>query len=373
MTQTKNSRLFSILGTVRLIASTGLLLYASLTLMPLWWNEGVLYNLAATEDNARVCIVSFLLLLLPGISFLPLSRFTRWIPLLALLLFMLPAVQSALAFSNLEASSAPGCRSSFSWGSWIKGYQPAVTEETLEMTAANGQKLQALAYTKNGQTEKRFAVIVLHGGGFTTGAAQHGKSLAAALADHGWLAISAEYRLAPQTQYPGQVQDVQAWIQFLKSNSARWAIDTSCFFLAGESAGATIALNAAYTLQNSNICAVANLYGICDAGASQSEPSITDVTAMLDAYRGSEVFESISPVAQASVSGLPTISIHGKRDPIISWKHASLLSTTLDRAQIENQLVLLPWATHLFNHPAYGPSGQLAVEYIDRFFRRQLQ
>ena len=54
MTQTKNSRLFSILGTVRLIASTGLLLYASLTLMPLWWNEGVLYNLAATEDNTRV-------------------------------------------------------------------------------------------------------------------------------------------------------------------------------------------------------------------------------------------------------------------------------------------------------------------------------
>ena len=92
MTQTKNSRLFSILGTVRLIASTGLLLYASLTLMPLWWNEGVLYNLAATEDNTRVCIVSFLLLMLPGISFLPLSRYTRWIPLLALLLFMLPVI-----------------------------------------------------------------------------------------------------------------------------------------------------------------------------------------------------------------------------------------------------------------------------------------
>ena len=117
-----------------------------------------------------------------------------------------------------------------------------------------------------------------------------------------------------------------------------------------------------------------SVYGITSADKSQAElwESITEPLDMLDAYRGSTSLDEINPVAQCSLGGIPTISIHGQKDPIVHWQHAQILSDALAKAHIDQQLVLLPWATHLFNHPGFGPSGQLSVEYIDRFFRRHL-
>ena len=363
-----------IVGILRLILILYLFLFSLLVIIPLWWVEGSYYNLSAIEDGGKFCLFSLFVFVLPGRKHLPFSKFSHWLPAVSFLLFLYPAVSSAIEFSLLAKTENLGSQYSFSWKSWILGHKVPIDKEDIEIKTTDGQTLHAISFCETENRTKKNAVLVLHGGSFSAGSAIHGVSLAEALAERGWFTMSIEYRLAPKAHYPAQVEDVKLWIDYLKKNASRLSIDTTSIFLAGESAGGTIALNAAYTLKDSAISAVANLYGITSTELQNEEllESCIDIQQILNDYRGTNTLKSISPIDQSKVHAIPTISIHGKCDKIVHWKHAQELTNALNAHKIENQLVLLSWSPHIFNHPASGPSGQITTEYIDRFFRQQL-
>lgn len=363
-----------IISIIRLILISYLFLFSLLVIIPLCWVEGSYYNLSAIEDGGKFCLFSLIVFVLPGRKYLPFSKFSQWLPAVSFLLYLYPAVCSAIEFSNLGKTENPGSQSSFSWKQWILGNKFPLEKEDIEIRSTDGQTLHAISYNESDNRTKKNVVLVLHGGSFSAGSAIHGVSLAAALAERGWFTLSVEYRLAPKAHYPAQVEDVKLWIDYLKKNANRLSIDTTNIFLAGESAGGTIALNAAYTLKDPSILAVANLYGITSTEFQNEEllESSIDIQQILNDYRGSNTLKSISPIDQSKVHAIPTISIHGKCDKIVHWKHAQELANSLNTHKIDNQLVLLSWSPHIFNHPASGPSGQITTELIDRFFRQQL-
>ena len=363
-----------IISIIRLILIYYLFLFSLLVIIPLWWVEGSYYNLSAIEDGGKFCLFSLFVFILPGRKHLPFANISQWLPAISFLLFLYPAISSAIEFSYLAKTDNTESQNSFSWKHWILGHKAALDKEDIEIKSTGGQTLHGISFSKSGNRIKKNAVLVLHGGSFSAGSAIHGVSLAAALAERGWFTMSIEYRLAPKNQYPAQVEDVKLWIDFIKKNANRLSIDTTKIFLAGESAGGTIALNAAYTLKDSSISAVANLYGITSTESQNEEllKSSIDIKQILNDYRGINTLKSISPIDQSNVHAIPTISIHGKCDKIIHWKHAQELANSLNANKIDNQLVVLPWSPHIFNHPATGPSGQITTEYIDRFFRQQL-
>jgi acetyl esterase/lipase len=374
MTQGLLSKGLRIISIIRLILISYLFLFSLLVFIPLWWVEGSYYNLSAIEDGGKLCLFSLLIFILPGRKNLPFGKISQWIPAVSFLLFLYPAISSAIEFSYFAKTDNQESQNSFSWKQWILGHKAALVKEEIEIKTTDGQRLHGIAFSERGKRNKKNAVLVLHGGSFSAGSAIHGVSLAEALAERGWYTLSIEYRLAPKTHYPAQVEDVKLWINFIKKNANRLSIDTTNIFLAGESAGGTIALNAAYTLKDSAISAVANLYGITSTEFQNEEllKSSIDIKQILDDYRGSNSLKSISPIEQCKVHATPTITIHGKCDKIVHWKHAQELANSLNAHKIDNQLVLLSWSPHIFNHPASGPSGQITTEYIDRFFRKQL-
>ena len=374
MNQSLLTKGLRIVGILRLILIIYLFLFSLLVIIPLWWVEGSYYNLSAIEDGGKLCIVSLFIFILPGRKHLPIRKISLWLPAVSFLLFLYPAVCSTIEFSNLAKTDNTESQHSFSWKHWILGNKASLDKEDIEIKTIDGQTLHALSFNKSENRTKKNAVLVLHGGSFSAGSAIHGVSLAAALAERGWFTLSIEYRLAPKDHYPAQVEDVKLWIDYLKKNANRLSIDTTNIFLAGESAGGTIALNAAYTLKDSAISAVANLYGITSTEFQNEEllKSSIDIQQILNDYRGSCTLKSISPIEQSKVHAIPTISIHGKKDQIVSWEHAQELTNSLNASKIDNQLVLLSWSPHIFNHPASGPSGQITTELIDRFFRKQL-
>lgn len=374
MSQGLLSKLLRILGVIRLILITYLFLFSLLTIIPFNWAERYYFTLTAIEDGGKLCLVCLIIFILPGKNYLPFSKVTRWIPSIAFLLLLHPAIRATIEFTQFAQSDNPTSRHSFSWKHWIFGHNADLDKTDFEIKAADGQTLHAIAFSNHESRAKKNAVLVLHGGSFSAGSAIHGASLAAALAERGWFTLSIEYRLAPKNQYPAQVEDVNLWIDFLKNNTHQFNIDTSTFFLAGESAGATIALNAAYTQKDSSIGAVANLYGITSTETNNSDffESTIDIAQILNDYRGSHSLSAISPIEQSKMHAIPTISIHGKNDHVVHWKHATELANTLNSLKIKNEIMLLSWSPHIFNHPATGPSGQLTTEYIDRFFRKQL-
>ena len=91
-------------------------------------------------------------------------------------------------------------------------------------------------------TTHRPALLHIHGGGMVIGSAEkmpHGPSaMAAAL---GVPVVSVEYRLAPETPFPGPQEDCFAGLQWLADNAAALGVDPARIGVIGESAGGGLA------------------------------------------------------------------------------------------------------------------------------------
>lgn len=102
-----------------------------------------------------------------------------------------------------------------------------------------GQDVRVLvvnAQRSNGQL--RPALLHLHGGGFVAGSADASlAALQSLAADLDCVAVSVDYRLAPETRFPGALDDNLAALAWLHANAAELGADPDRIALLGESAG----------------------------------------------------------------------------------------------------------------------------------------
>lgn len=95
-------------------------------------------------------------------------------------------------------------------------------------------------------TERALPTIVwIHGGAFLSGTKDHVANYLKILAANGYTAVGVNYSLAPGAAYPTPIRQVNAALAYLQKNAARFHIDRSKLFLAGDSAGAQIAAQVA--------------------------------------------------------------------------------------------------------------------------------
>jgi acetyl esterase len=88
----------------------------------------------------------------------------------------------------------------------------------------------------------RPAIYFLHGGGMMMGSASQSRGQHWRLAnEHDALVVSVDYRLAPETAYPGQLQDCHAGAQWLFAQAATLGVDPQRIVVMGESAGGGLA------------------------------------------------------------------------------------------------------------------------------------
>ena len=85
-------------------------------------------------------------------------------------------------------------------------------------------------------------VLYLHGGGFRVLSKDSHWVMGLAFARRGALVFNANYRLAPQHPYPAAMQDACAALTWVLEHAARHGGDPDRLVLAGESAGANLAL-----------------------------------------------------------------------------------------------------------------------------------
>jgi acetyl esterase/lipase len=91
-------------------------------------------------------------------------------------------------------------------------------------------------------------LLYFHGGGyFSGGKSREARTLLYRLAAHGWLCISANYRLRPKAQFPDHLIDVKKAIAWYRTDGHEFGGDPAQIFLAGSSAGAQLAALAALT------------------------------------------------------------------------------------------------------------------------------
>lgn len=82
------------------------------------------------------------------------------------------------------------------------------------------------------------AVLHIHGGGYILGHARDARQMIVDLANaHDCVAITVEYRLAPETTFPGSLEDNYAALRWMHTNAKELGIDVSRIAVKGESAG----------------------------------------------------------------------------------------------------------------------------------------
>jgi acetyl esterase/lipase len=282
------------------------------------------------------------------------------------------------AFSGLPETNSqvvfPTDSSPFSFWNLFKGNK-AVSYRTITYV-----KYQDTAMTMDFYPSQiignKPCVIVVHGGSWAGGDSRQLPELNSALARKGYNVTSINYRMAPKWQTPAPVEDIKACIAYLQEHSNELHIDTTRLVLLGRSAGAQIALLAAYTIHESALKGVIDFYGPSDMVWGYSIPSnplIMDSRKVMDDYIGGpyskvpQKYFACSPVEFVTKQSVPTLMIHGMNDVLVSPEHDRRLIKKLKPDGVKYYFLKLPWATHGFDYNLNGPGGQLSTYAVETF------
>lgn len=302
---------------------------------------------------------------------------------LAILVFLSPVVRAYILSRNLEQQLSTALnietrtdQKIFSVLGMLTGSnQSKGVYERFNYCSYSGKDL-ALDFYRTAFAGKRPCVIVVHGGSWKSGDSKQLPELNTVLADAGYHVASINYRLAPQYKSPMPVQDVAAAMNYLRQHASELNIDTDNFVLLGRSAGAQIALLAAYTLNETGLKGVIDFYGPADmvwGYAAPARPLVMNSRKVMQDYLGGSYddvphnYLASSPLNFVNKSSVPTLIIHGENDVLVSYEHSTRLKKKLDENGIKNYLLSLPWATHAFDYTLTGPGGQLSTYAVKRF------
>ncbi len=113
---------------------------------------------------------------------------------------------------------------------------PAVTEHMIP--GSPGAPQVRVYVTGESAGASKPAVLHIHGGGYIMGSARsERKSIQDLSIAHNCVAVTVDYRLAPETHFPGSLEDNYAALRWMHSNAKDLGIDVSRIAIKGESAG----------------------------------------------------------------------------------------------------------------------------------------
>ena len=219
-------------------------------------------------------------------------------------------------------------------------------------------------------------VIVIHGGGWDSGDRGQLPHFNHWLARRGYAVADISYRLAPESIWPAQREDVAAAIAYVKEHASSWGVDPTRLVLFGRSAGGQIAEASGYALQDPAVRGVIALYAPSDmrfAWTLGRPDDALNSPRLLRHFLGGTpdtagpAYDSASALFLVTPKSPPTLMVHGSIDTLVWQRHSIRLSARLAESGVPNLLVSLPWATHALELNQSSPSGQLTTYSVEWF------
>ena len=134
-----------------------------------------------------------------------------------------------------------------------EGLDKAIVEDRTIPGPAGAPDVRVLIYSPPGDAKGRPAICHIHGGGYVIGKADIGdipnRMMALTL---GCVVVSVDYRKAPETVWPGALEDCYAALTWMTENADMLGIDPDRIAVAGESAGGGHAAALAIYTRNMN-------------------------------------------------------------------------------------------------------------------------
>ena len=245
------------------------------------------------------------------------------------------------------------------------GLEVVAREERFIPGAAGAPEVRVLLYRPpEAFTAPRPAVLHMHGGGFVLGDPEINDASNRALAlEHGCIVVSVDYRLAPETRFPGALEDCYAALVWMHDHAADLGLDVSRIATSGESAGgghaAALALYArdrggpAIRFQlldapmlDDRTCAAAEPHPHCGQFVWSPDKNRFGWRALLGVEPGGpEVPENAAPARAKNLTGLPPTFISvGALDLFLEENLE--FTRRLARAGVAVELHVTPGAYH---------------------------
>jgi triacylglycerol lipase len=251
--------------------------------------------------------------------------------------------------------------------------------------------VRVLHYTPPDARPGRPALLHIHGGGYVLGTAEIGdasnRTTALAL---GIEVISVDYRLAPETVWPGALEDCYTALVWMHENAGKLGIDRARIAIAGESAGGGHA--AALAIHSRDKGGPAICFQMLDAPmlddrtgtTSDPHPHVGHFVWTPERNRfgwssllgvpagGPDVPAAAVPARAASVAGLPATFITvGALDLFLEEDMEFIRRLT--RAGVAAELHVIPGAYHGFGMAQGAPQVVQAMELRQRALARALK
>lgn len=252
------------------------------------------------------------------------------------------------------------------------------------------------------QEGKYPAIVIIHGGAWQGGSPRDNAEFSRYMAARGYVVWAITYRYAPQSKFPAQIEDVQRALSYMQTHALEYDTDLTRVALMGRSAGAHLAMLAAYDNPKPNtppIRAVVNYYGPVDLTAGYYDvpnpDPINSRAILLDFLGGTpdqvgELYKAASPITyvnrhvdRSTQNGLPptglrqsplppSLLIYGGKDHIVMAKFGKALAQRIVDSGNQAIFLEIPWADHSFDAVFSGISNQLALYYTERFLAAAL-
>lgn len=296
------------------------------------------------------------------------SELQPWVPMLPTLDVSDPAVARATLAAmsaNIPPFEAP----------------PGVDITRQEVPGPDGEPdVPVLIFSPSGEQTDRPALVYTHGGGFVTLSADGDQALPAEIAaETGAVVISVDYRLAPETTFPGPVEDCFAVLVWVAKNSESLGIDPARIGVGGVSAGACFA--AAMTLMSRDRGGPEICFQMLDIPVLDDRCSTPSMLAFHDApvwnlksaqdswkhYLGPEADGEVPPHAAPAraedLSGLPPAYV------VVS-EYDPLRDEGIDYARRLLEAGV-PTELHVFPGTFHGSGGALPAAAVSRRMRSE--
>jgi alpha-L-fucosidase 2 len=233
--------------------------------------------------------------------------------------------------------------------------------------AASGAELKTnIEYAKAGTEHLRLdagipdgagpfpAVIIVHGGGWTSGNKQRDvNTLFEPLAAAHFTWFSINYRLAPSNPWPDCFEDTRTAIRWIKLHAAEFKADPNRIGLIGYSAGGQLVCQAAALAgDDTRVQAVVGLAAPTDlfadthhrGGLSKSMKDLLGRTNVDDAVDAA--LWEISPINHVAPGLPPFLLIHGTSDQSVPYEQSLNFQAKLKASGVRCDLITLTNAPH---------------------------
>lgn len=236
-------------------------------------------------------------------------------------------------------------------------------------------------------------IVYLHSGAWIMGDRFGGP--AKRQATRGYAVASIEYRLAPQSIWPAQVEDAKAAVRWLRANAARFNLDPDRIGIFGTSAGAHIGsvlgtsagvdwlegIQLGNPQFSSRVNVVVDLYGPTDllkieedklpcipldGNAPYMPPSLLMGCPIQECR---DWTNTASPMSYVTADDPKFLIMHGMLDCLVPFSQSVSLHQKLQAAGVDSKLVLVPLGDHggdAFDQPK---CKQIIDEFLDANLR----